>query len=317
MTTRVLLTIDTELVWRHYAAGLDVADVIRRSIDPAGVGLRYQLALLGRHGLKACFFVDPMPALVLGREAIRAIVAPILAAGQEVQLHLHPNWAGATLDDRRAGGSFELNAYPPERQRALIAEARALLVEAGAPPPIAFRVGSFAADDATLAALAALGLRYDSSHNGSHAPWPSAIGLPAEQSFPLGYQGIIEVPVTQFSEGPGRLRPCQLTAASAGELVAAVDHAVGNGHPLVTLVSHSFELACRDGRRPNPVLVRRFSTLCRRLAERAERAPTAFFSELEAVPLGVVATPMPYSLRRTAGRMAAQAMANLLYEGRL
>ncbi|WP_414903160.1 hypothetical protein ACMT1E_07535 [Sphingomonas flavalba] len=131
MKTPVLLTIDTELVWRHYSAGLDIADVIQRSIDPAGVGLRYQLDLLGRHGLKACFFVDPMPALVLGRAAVRAIVAPILAAGQKVQLHLHPNWAGATLDDRRVAGGFKLNGCPPERQRALIAEAAANLLYEG------------------------------------------------------------------------------------------------------------------------------------------------------------------------------------------
>ena len=75
---------------------------IARSLEPAGVGIAYQLAMLARHGLKATFFVDPMPTMVFGLDAIRPVVEAIVAAGQEVQLHLHPNWAGARADDRRA-----------------------------------------------------------------------------------------------------------------------------------------------------------------------------------------------------------------------
>ena len=81
MPTPVFLTIDTEFAWRHHAAGLDGDLLYRRSIEPAGVGLTYQLDLLGVHGLKACFFVDPMPALIYGISPFQRIVAAILAAG--------------------------------------------------------------------------------------------------------------------------------------------------------------------------------------------------------------------------------------------
>ena len=64
MGTRVLLTIDTELAWRHFARGADWRDNLALSYNPAGVGVTWQLGRLARHGLKACFFVDPMPALV-------------------------------------------------------------------------------------------------------------------------------------------------------------------------------------------------------------------------------------------------------------
>src|SRR3546814_4394828 len=99
MPTPVFLTVDTELAWRHHAAALDAAEIVERSLDPAGVGIGHQLDRLAMHGLKACFFVDPMPALVFGFDWLKPLVATILARGQEVQLHLHPNWAGAKAGD--------------------------------------------------------------------------------------------------------------------------------------------------------------------------------------------------------------------------
>ena len=82
MTTHVLLSVDTELAWRHYRAGCGWDENYARSVEPAGVGLSFQLDLLRRHGLKACFFVDPMPACLYGIEPIRRMVETILSAGQ-------------------------------------------------------------------------------------------------------------------------------------------------------------------------------------------------------------------------------------------
>ncbi len=211
MATHVFLTIDTELMWRHHAAGLDAGAIARRSLEPAGVGIGWQLAALAQHGLKATFFVDPMPGPVHGLDPIRRVVEAILAAGQEVQLHLHPNWTEADPTDRKRAASFELIDFPAHEQRDLLARARELLVEAGAPTPIAFRSGSYSANDDTLAALAALGFAYDSSHNGSENPWPSAINLPVRQIAPVVRNGVIEVPVTLIEDAPS---PIRLAAAS-------------------------------------------------------------------------------------------------------
>jgi hypothetical protein len=132
MTTSVFLTVDVEFAWRHYAAGYDVDTIYARSIEPAGVGLSFQLAQLARHGLKACFFVDPMPALVFGIDPVRRMVETILAAGQEVQLHIHPNWRGADASDRKTRyGRFQLHEYGADEQRALLVTATELLVAAG------------------------------------------------------------------------------------------------------------------------------------------------------------------------------------------
>lgn len=52
MPTRAFLTVDTELMWRHHAAGLDIDTIAERSLEPAGVGIGYQLRKLAEHDLK-------------------------------------------------------------------------------------------------------------------------------------------------------------------------------------------------------------------------------------------------------------------------
>ena len=312
--TAVFLTIDTELMWRHHAAGCDLQTQAARSLEPAGVGVAYQLATLARHGLKATFFVDPMPTMVFGLDAIRPVVEAIVAAGQEVQLHLHPNWAGAKIDDPARHARFELIDYSLDEQRALIAGARDLLKACGAPHPLAFRAGSYAANDETLTALADLGFAYDSSHNGAEAPWPSAIGLPPHQIAPVGRNGVVEVPVTLIEDTPGSLRHFQICALSQGEMRAALDHAVGAGHEAVTIVGHSFELANRTGTRPNGVHVGRFEGLCRMLAEARGTLPTTQFRDRPLFAGESDATPLAPNRLRTRWRQAEQLWSNLIEE---
>ena len=313
MATRVLLTIDTELSWRHFARGADWRENLAMSYDPAGVGVPWQLDLLGRHGLKACFFVDPLPALVYGIEPVRAMIEPILAAGQEVQLHAHSFWSDLAQgrgDDAR----FELTDFDAAGQRDLIATARDLLVEAGAPPPTAFRSGSYAANADTLAALRDLGIFYDSSHNGSEHPWPSALPLDRSMIDPVEMAGVTELPVTQIMRPGGRLRHFQICALSSREMVSALRHAAENHHPLVTIVSHSFELASRDGRRANRLVRQRFDRLCAFLAEHADTMPTTTIADLPAFPKPRGSKPLPVNRLRTAHRMVGQLWGNAVYE---
>jgi hypothetical protein len=314
MPTRVFLTIDTELAWRHHAAGLPLEQIVARSLEPAGVGIGWQLARLAQHGLRACFFVDPMSALVHGIAPIAAVVDAILTAGQEVQLHLHPNWKGASADDRTAHGLFESVDASAHEQRRLIEEARALLVAAGAPRPIAYRGGSYAANDDTLAALASLGFAFDSSHNGWAQPWPSQIGLPARQIAPAVRCGVVEVPVTTIEDRAGKLRSMQLCALSAAEMRAALDHAAREGHAATTIVGHSFELANRAGTRANRVHVARFEALCRYLADRRDTLPTAHFKDRPSLALGRQDRPLGPNVWRTGWRHAEQLWSNWVEE---
>lgn len=315
MPTPVFLTVDTELLWRHHVAGLPIAEIFDRSIDPAGVGVAHQLETLSRYSLRATFFVDPMPALLFGLDPIRRIVDPILDAGQDVQLHLHCNWTGATLGDRGMSyGKFELVEYGPSEQRDLIGGAAELLIATGAPPPVAFRAGSFGANDDTLAALADLGFRYDSSHCGSARPWPSTIGLSPLQIAPIRHAGMVEVPVTVIEDRPGAVRPFQICALSIGEMAAALDHAAAEEHGAVNIVSHSFELATRDGTRPHALHIRRFEALCALLADRRDMLPTKTFGEQPELALDRDDRPLGPSRMRTGWRQAQQLWSNMVRE---
>ena len=314
MTTRVLLTVDTELVWRHHSAGDDWRENFARSYDAAGVGIPYQLKVLGEHELKACFFVDPMPAAVHGLDPVKRMIEPILAAGQEVQLHLHPFWAHLA-EAEESGRTAELTAYDYAAQRDLIVQARDLLVAAGVPDPIAFRSGSYAANADTLRALAELGFRYESSHNGSHHPHPSDIALDRRQIAPVEVApGLVEVPVGQIDEGEGKLRHLQLCAVSFEELRGALRHADEQDHPVTTIVSHSFELATRDGRRPNKLVRGRFLRLCRYLADNRATMPTSWFTDLAGMDLQAQAEPVAGDPAARLRRMAEQAWGTARYE---
>ena len=315
MTTRVLLTIDTELVWRHHAAGFGWEANFARSYEAAGVGIYHQLQVLRDHGLKACFFVDPMPALVFGLEPVRRMVDPILEAGQEVQLHLHPFWSDLA-QGRPSGEHRELAAFSLETQRELIGQARDLLVSAGAPSPVAFRAGSYAANADTLTALAAHGIRFDSSHNGSQHPGLSQLPLDPMLITPRPVGKVIEVPVGQIEETPGRLRHLQICAVSLRELTTALIHGAREHHPVTTIVSHSFELATRDGLRRNGVVYQRFLGLCRFLADNRGGMPTAWFADLDELDLDAAGRPLSGTATPRLRRMASQFWGGARYERR-
>lgn len=301
--TRVLLTVDTALAWPPGPEGVRWEAAYQGAYEAAGVGIRYQLRILAQYALKACFFVDPMPACAFGIEPVRRMVEPILEAGQEVQLHLQPVWAGGC--GGRGDGDPYLAGHDIETQRDLIRRARDLLMEAGVPDPIAFRAGDHAANDDSLRVLADLGFRFDSSHDGQHHPWPSAIALPREQIAPILHQGVVEVPVTVIggSGGPLALRICAL---SLGEIKAAILHAAEQRQPVVTIVTGSGELANRAGTAPNKVHVKRFEDLCAFLSKERKRFPTAFFTELDDLPLDRSSVPLPPAGLRRMGRLIEQ-----------
>ncbi|MFD1786541.1 polysaccharide deacetylase [Sphingomonas floccifaciens] len=312
MATRVFLTIDTAMAWRHHAAGLSGAEVARRSFDPAGVGIGYQLEMFARYGLKASFFVDPMSALVHGIAHVARVVDEILIAGQEVQLHLNPGWSGADIDDRSRHDRFELSDYSAAEQRALIEQASDLLTTAGAPTPIAFRAGNYAANDDTLAALAALRFAYDSSHNGARHSEASAIPLPPRQIAPLARGGLTEVPVTLIEDHAGMMRDFHLGAVSVAEMRAALDHAARENHAAVTIAIPGADLANCAGTAANGLHVRRFEALCVLLAEWAGQMPTTHFADRPPLRLDAADTPLGPDPRRTRWRQAEQLWSTLV-----
>lgn len=322
--TRVFITIDTE-----YSSGLytgpgaaDRADNFARSIacnTPQGpAGIAHKLDLLSRHGQKAVFFVDPMPALVWGVAAIEDIVGPIIAAGQDVQLHCHTEWlrlAGDAnpLASKRTGQN--LADFPLEEQCQILDYARTTLMAAGAPAPVAFRAGNYGADDNTLRALAILGIAYDSSHSPAMAGVSACrISLGPDIREPLEHMGVIEVPVGSIGAMGGGQRHAQITALSLGEMLAAIDHAARAGQEAFTLVSHSFELINRRKLAVNRVVRHRFTGLVRALGAMPGVTTGTYAETPPGIASGTLTSRLlPPSAMRTGRRMAEQFVSNTFY----
>ncbi|MFL0357668.1 hypothetical protein ACI5KX_14490 [Erythrobacter sp. GH1-10] len=321
--TCVFITIDTE-----YSSGLvdDLgpagrAENYARSIaclTPDGpAGITHKLELLERYGQKAVFFVDPMPALVWGVAAIEDVVAPILEAGQDVQLHCHTEWLAIAGDanplaSKRTGTN--LFDFPLDEQAAILEYARDTLVAAGAPAPVAFRAGNYGANDDTLRALADLDIAYDSSHCPALASGASRISLGGDDRDPLRHCGVIEVPVGTIGTLGGGQRHAQITALSLAEMVAAIRHARDERRHSFTLVSHSFELINRRKLAVNRIVRRRFEGLCREL-QRMKRVTTSTYRDdpPRLADPGQTIAPLPADPLRTGARMVEQVVSNTLY----
>lgn len=322
--TSLLITVDTELSSSLHRGGASVQDNVARSIwaeTPDGAfGIGWQMDLLDRHGLKGVFFLDPMPALVHGRDFLGAIVGAIVSRGHEVQLHIHTEWL-EWVDNSPVGGRRGRNIgdFALDDQITLLRLARTLLEEAGAPPILAFRAGNFGANDDTLRALATIGILWDSSVNPAYLGRECAIGMAADQIAPARRFGMAELPVSGIADRPGGFRPAQICAMSTAEMRAGIRHAVKEAQDAFVIVTHSFEMLSRDRRRPNRAVIARFERLCREAARLPALRPAGFADlppALADAP-GRAFTRAAPSRLRTGLRQAQQAWATWRYEHRL
>jgi hypothetical protein len=297
---KVFITVDTEVWpnfpdWPHtplpadHAGARDIDWYLHGGRSTAARGVPYQLEVLARAGLKATYFVDPMFSFALGLEPLRDVVSSIVGAGQEVGLHLHPEW----LTDPRCRGLPRfagplLNGYGEADQCALIHAGLDRVAEAGAPTVSVFRAGSWGANRATLRALRANGIHFDSSLNARFAvSFPDIDGAvrdAATQPFPL--EGVSEFPMTTFADRwPSGRRPLHVCAASLAEFRLVLEHAASQDWQAVVIAMHSFEFVRvnRIGYPGNPspqrLLARRFEQICAYLAENRSRFRTCHFRD--------------------------------------
>ena len=129
MATQVFISCDTELsalLYQRGASGhanFDASITGRTTRGDFGIG--WQMDRLEEHGLKGVFFVDPMPALVHGRQIVADIVGLILSRGHEVQLHIHTEWLDfATTNPFAPLNGHSIADFPPDAQTDILALAR-------------------------------------------------------------------------------------------------------------------------------------------------------------------------------------------------
>lgn len=282
--TKVVLTIDTEPSVAGAFADPRHAPLLHEPVSGEVNGrseaLGFLIETLCRHGLAATFFVETLHTRCFGEHAMGRYAERLAHAGQDVQLHLHPNWLSFEGGKLRSGPPHtddcrEMSAEP---LAAVIAEGADRIADWTGKRATAMRTGNFSTGLSVFQAMQQAGLRVASNICVAVAP-------PPERELALAggvheIAGVRELPVTCFADigpvGRGRLRPMQVTALTAREMTDVLDAAHACGNPVVVIVTHPFEfLKKRDfryaGLRPNRLVQHRFRRLCAFLAENRDR----------------------------------------------
>jgi peptidoglycan/xylan/chitin deacetylase (PgdA/CDA1 family) len=239
------------------------------------------LEILNRHGLRGVFFVEPLFSARFGARYLEQIVRLIDDAGQEVQLHLHPEWTdeiSPAIIQNVYAKRQHLTYYRRDEQTVLIRHAKNLLENALGKPITAFRAGSYAINEDTFLALASNGITVDSSINRCYAISAQELVLKHGAGTPFTVNGVVTYPVTVFHDGFGRERPAQVGACSFGEMRQALESARDEDCSDFVIVSHNFEMLKPGRLDPDFVVVRRFEKLCRYLANNGTRFSVGGFS---------------------------------------
>ena len=228
-------------------------------------GLPYKLKVLNDYGLTGVFFVEPLFSLRFGSAPLKEITGLITEANQQVELHLHTEWADEAkilplphITEKRQ----HLRSFTVDEQKTLIGVGKNLLSEAGVNQINAFRAGSFGFNIETLAALRENGIFVDCSYNATLMGLNSGLMPNQVLTKPLIHDGVYEVPMTVFFDRPGHLRHTQLCACSYRELEGLLWKALEEGRQEFVILSHSFELLDESHTRPNPVIIKRFQKIC-------------------------------------------------------
>lgn len=238
-----------------------------------GGALPKTLEVLRRNGLKAVFFVEPLFAARFGVQHLRKIVELIGSNDQQIELHLHSEWADEIVPrplPHVDGKRQHLQQLSFADQLTLIRTGLELLAEAGARGVTAFRAGSFGANGDTLRAVEAAGLTFDSSINAaSHISVPDLRDT-VDLFQPSRIGDLMSLPLTVFRDGLGRLRPAQIGSCSFSELRQVIDTAIDKSWPAVVMLSHNFEMLRPGSTKIDPIVLDRFERLCAYAAARKE-----------------------------------------------
>lgn len=313
----VYFTVDVE-VWCDGWNNIDAKfpEAFRRYVygptARGNFGLPYTLDVLGKHGLRGVFFVEPLFSTRFGAAPLQEIVGLIVEHAQEVQLHLHTEWVDEShtplLPDVQHKRQY-LRDFSLSEQQTLIGTGRTLLQDAGSATINGFRAGNFGFNRDTLRALSTLGIAVDSSYNATMFGPDSGVASGSLLLDVSRCDDVIEVPMTVYDDGTGKLRHAQLTACSFSELEGLLWQALELGCESFCILSHNFELMDATKTRPDPIAVRRLHKLCELLAREDKVFNVRGFNDVDSIRAASPARVEPLSspLWRTGGRIAEQA----------
>ncbi len=243
----VMVTIDVESLETH---------PLPSQVDPVcdngkRCGLMEIVRMLNEHGLKGTFFLNVYEHTRFGEPAMRDIAVELENAGQDVELHTHPE---TVYDPARS----EMYQYSLEEQKAIIKEGVRLLQSWTGRTVIGHRAGAYGADENTLRALEDNGIYWDSSmfwtHPKSHL---DALGQP--RNLPWRFGKVTELPVSVYHRDDhpaglgGLFAPVSVVRKvdvdwliNEGEARTAIKELVAADVPVLVVFLHSFSLMQED-----------------------------------------------------------------------
>ena len=311
----VFFSVDVE-VWCDGWDNLDekFPDAFRRYVygqtARGDFGLPYTLQVLRDYDLKGVFFVEPLFSTRFGSQPLEEIVGLIRDGGQEIQLHLHPEWVDESVEPllkNISGKRQHLRYYSCVEQEILVAAGKRLIAQAGGGECTAFRAGSFGFNRDTLKALVANDIRFDSSYNATIFGLDSGVAPGQVMVDAFECEGVQEYPMTVYDDGTASLRHVQLTACSHREMEGLLWQALESGRRTFMILSHNFELLNKSRLRPDDVVVSRFRQLCAFLDRNRDSFKVRGFEGLSPDPVMQQPAPLKSPVWKTAMRVLEQA----------
>lgn len=274
--TKIFITIDTEcteerLLGKKIRPPLGYSEMMWGRVGtPSELGIAMLVDELKKRNIAASFFVEALCTLRFGEEGLAEAIQFLVENGQDVQLHLHPNFERPEW--RRTGAPApedNIGRLPLEEQRRLLMLGSAVLQRCGVNPTdlTAFRAGNYGASNDTLRVLHDLGFVVDASYN------PCYLGSDCDIDYAeapndafLHSSGIWELPVSNIVQPGGGFRHLEVTAISFAEMRWSLHalHAAGVRH--ISIVTHPGEFFSIDSVDPvrgraNRINLRRFQSI--------------------------------------------------------
>ncbi len=257
MKTEVCITVDVEYSiggafgWpdRFKPLGNEVVECM---VDGREQGLGFILDSLNRYGMTGTFFTEALQTTYFGDEPMGRTAQRIVAAGQDLQLHLHPCWLHFR-DDRWKQAGFQPNDYCSGRTDAELDEMIGLGIDTfarwGVSRPSALRTGGFHTDSAVFRAMARAGMPLASNISlGIFEPKEKDLQVTGGRHL---FEGVLEVPALSYRSpylirtGASPLRSLAITATSKTETEALLWQARHTGVQTVVVLTHPHEFVRR------------------------------------------------------------------------
>jgi hypothetical protein len=248
--TQICISIDTEFtIAGHFERPetyLPVAEpAVYGTVDGKDEALGFLLETFERHNVAATFFVECANYCYFGDEPMQTVVKRLQAAGQDVQLHIHPVWLSFNKDpdtgifpphDDCVGRSYD------ELHRAF-SHCVGIYQRWVGRKPLAIRTGSLRADENVYRVMSDLGIPMSSN---------VAMGLYQPREPQLHHnsgrhliQGVMELPVFTYRDiniaGKSHQKSLQITSCSWPEMKHLLWKARRMGVENIVLLTHPFE----------------------------------------------------------------------------